>query len=67
LNYALVYQQDLFTESPPPIDELLAQIGLHVSLFWDPSEEDLEALCAAVNRRAKRALLTHDGRTVIPL
>ncbi len=57
-------RKDLFAESPPPIEALLGEIAIHASRVWEPSQQDLEGLCAAVNQRAKGVFLAHDGRRV---
>jgi hypothetical protein len=49
------------------IEPLLAEIRYSTRHLWDPTEDDLTHFCAAVNQRAKRPLVTHDGTDLIPL
>ena len=59
--------KDPFTEAVIPVNALLAEILYQEGHKWSPTVADLEGLCAAVNARAKRALLTRDGMRLVVL
>lgn len=49
------------------MDYLLAEIRYSTEHLWDPTEDNLTHFCAALNQRAKRALVTHRGTELIRL
>jgi hypothetical protein len=58
------HRMDLFSSESAPIDSLVEDIHIHLSRCWEPSDQDLQALCAVVNKRAKCTLLTPSSKVL---
>ena len=55
-------QRDVLENPSQATETLVDEILVETAHRWEPTEADLDLLCEAVNRRAKRLFVTRNGR-----